>query len=108
MEVEQIVVDVERLAELHARLTHREMELEAARPVAKLEAIRRVMEGENPDTGKPHSFSSAEKAVETDAEYGTFLKTLRDVVLEKNLAWGKLEAACLRARLGIALVGGAA
>lgn len=102
---ESEIEQVEALGLRWAALVHREQELEAARPVAKLEAIRRIMGTENEDTGKPHSYSSAEKAVETDPEYSGYLKTVRDVVLEKNTTYAKLDAARLRAKLGVALAG---
>lgn len=84
----------------------REMELESARPLAKSEAVRRIMEQENPDTGKPHSATSAEKVVEADPEYADFLRTLRDVVIQKHAAAAAMEAARLRAKLAVALAGG--
>lgn len=107
-ETDQVIAQVEALAQRHAALTHRESELEAERPLAKLEAIRRVMVMQNGLTGKAHSYSSAEAQVETDAEYSAYLKVQRNVVLEKGLTWANLEAARLRARLGIAVLGGVA
>lgn len=85
----------------------REMELESARPLVKSEAVRRIMETENPDTGKPHSATSAEKVVESDAEYAEFLRTLRGVVINKHEAAAATEAAKLRAKLALVLAGGA-
>lgn len=105
---EGIIGDVEKHGERWAALAHREDELESRRPLAKVEAIRRIMGTDNPDTGKAHSASSAEKVVETDPEYFAFLQTQRDVTREKNEAWVWLEAARLRARLYVALAGGVA
>lgn len=108
---EEIAEDVERnlvafreAAEKHRGLAFREMELEATRGLVKSEAIRRIMEQENPDTGKPHSASSAEKIVESDSAYAAHLKAQRQTVFEKNAAWAQVEVARLRVRLGIALV----
>lgn len=81
-----------------AALIHREMELEAGKPAAKEEAVRRIMEVQQ------KAYTPAEKLAETDAEYAAYLTTLRDVVKAKQQARGRMDTAKLRARLAIALV----
>jgi hypothetical protein len=105
-EAAEVIAEYEDKAALWRQHLEREMELEAARPIAKAAAVRRIMETENPDTGKPHSATSAEKVVESDAEYAEFLKTLRGVTLNKHAAYSAVVAANLRAELAIALAGG--
>lgn len=84
----------------YARLAHREAELEAYRPHAKLDAIKRLMRGLNElSAGKQHSASSAEAIVETDHQYFAHLTEQRDVVLQKNHARDRRESARLRMEL---------
>ncbi len=86
----------------YAALAGQEMDLEADRAGKKLDAIRRIMQGENPLTGKPHSASSAEAVVETDHEYRAHLKIQSDIVVMKNHSGTLAETARLRAELAIA------
>lgn len=78
-----------------------EQQLADRKPVEKAAAIRRIMATENPETGKPHSATSAEKVVETDDTYRGFLAQCRTATLETQLAWGRYEAAKLRAQLAV-------
>lgn len=80
-----------------------EQALEDERPLVKSAAIRRLMGTENPETGKPHSASSAEKVVETDAEYMAHRRAQRDAVVATQEAWGRYEAAKQRAALAVQL-----
>ena len=80
-----------------------EMELEDGRPAQKSAAVRRLMGTDNPETSKPHSASSAEKIVETDAEYAAYRRTQYSAVVEKARAYGERDAALLRAKLTVAL-----
>lgn len=79
--------------ELYANLTHREMEFAASRPIIKIAAIRRLIGTRNEMTMKPHSVSSAEAEVESDAEYSDYLKSIRRTVYEKICAEGVAFAA---------------
>jgi len=76
-----------------------EMEMEAKKPAEKSDAIRRLMQQENPETGKPHSASSAEKVVETDRDYANFLTTMREAVHAKIIARAHYDAAVCAGRL---------
>lgn len=82
----------------------RESELEDERCFVKRDAIRRIMQQPNDETGKPHSASSAEKVVETDSEYAAFRKTQRDAVIATQLARGRFYAAKLRAELELVVL----
>ena len=94
----------EHAGALFADLAGEEMDREAQRPVEKDAAIRRLMQTTNELTEKPHSASSAEKIVETDTEYRAALKAQREVVVQKNHAFTRMQAAKLRAEMAIALL----
>lgn len=81
-----------------------ESQLEDERCFAKRDAIRRIMQQPNEETSKPHSASSAEKVVETDAEYMAFRKKQREAVVATQLARGRFYAARLRAELEIVVL----
>ena len=86
-------------AELYAKARAAEMELEDNRPAHKQVAILRIIKsGPNPLTGKPHSASSAEAVVETDAGYAAYRKLQREAVITAITAGGNYEAAKFRAR----------
>jgi hypothetical protein len=77
-----------------------EMLLENERHAVKLAAITRIMgSGDNPLTGKPHSFSSAEAVVHADSDYMTHLEKMREAVHQRILAMGAFEAAKAAAKL---------
>lgn len=94
---------VEAAAKSYGEAQARESELEDDRCFAKRDAIRRIMQLPNEETGKPHSASSAEKVVETDSEYAAFRKTQREAVVATQLARGRFYASRLRAELEIAV-----
>ena len=76
------------------------MQLEDNRARMKLDAIRRIMEaGPHPISGKPHSVSSAEPYVETDAEYAALRADQREAVILEKKAEGFYQAQRLRADL---------
>lgn len=80
-----------------------EQALEDNRINVKLAAIERIMaSGDNQFTGKPHSFSSAEAIVNTDADYQLYLERQRDAVRERILARGAYEAVLAGAALDAA------
>ncbi len=76
-----------------------ELELEAKKAGEKSDAIRRLIGSPNYETDKPHSASSAEKIVETDRDYATFLATLRDATAKKILARAEYDAAVVAGKL---------
>lgn len=78
--------------------------LEDGRSLEKSAAIRRLMGTENPETGKPHSASSAEKVVEQDEQYKKYRQIQANAVISSQIAWGDYEVAKLNAALEIALV----
>lgn len=91
---------IEEAAEALAAAVLHETTLEDGRAVVKLEAIERIMNsGDNSLTGKPHSFSSAEAMVNTDAEYQDYLLQQRNAVRDRILARGRYDAAVAAARL---------
>lgn len=76
------------------------IDMENRRHVVKLACIDRIMKaGDNPLTGKAHSFSSAEAAVAADAEYLAYLDTLSTAIREKLVAEAEFAAAKAAARL---------
>ena len=83
-----------------ADATAAEMRLEDERIAHKLAAIDRIMSrGDNPLTGKPHSYSSAESVVNTDEDYQTYLGKIRSAVHDRIIARGTYDAALAEARL---------
>jgi hypothetical protein len=91
---------IEAKAEVFADAVVREMELEDTRHHVKIAAIERIMKsGDNPMTGKPHSFSSAEALVNTDAEYAAHLEKQRDAARARILARGAYDAAIAAAKV---------
>jgi hypothetical protein len=67
--------------EVLAQAVAREAELHSLKGVRKSEAICRLIGTENAETEKPHSASSAEKVVESDATYAWFLADCRNSVV---------------------------
>lgn len=96
--------DIEDAADALADAVAVEMKLEDDRPIVKQRAVLRIVGTENPLTGKPHSASSAEAVVETDAEYYDYRATQRQAVIAKIRAAGAYEAAKAIARLAAAEV----
>lgn len=77
-----------------------EMDLENRRHNIKLGAIDRIMKsGDNPLTGKAHSYSSAEALVTTDQTYADYLDEIADAVRVKIIAKAQYDAALAAARL---------
>lgn len=74
-----------------------EEQLEHERAYAKQDAILRLLQLEagNPLTGKPHSATSAESVVNTDAEYQAYLARQRQAVMTRIKSDGLREAARL-------------
>jgi hypothetical protein len=102
-DAEEAIVAIETAAARLAVAVRAEMELEDFRPIVKSQAIRRLMATENPETGKPHSASSAEKIVETDAEYSAHRRDQYAAVVETIRARGEFEASRRKADLAVAL-----
>lgn len=91
---------IEDAAAALAEAVTKEATLEDNRAVVKLAAIERIMRaGDNTMTGKPHSFSSAEAAVNTDPEYQEYLQNQRLAVRDRILARGQYDAAVAVARI---------
>ena len=81
-------------AKNYADAVAHEMMLDNERHTIKLAAITRIMgSGDNPLTGKPHSFSSAEAVVHTDSDYMSHLEKIREAVHQRILSLGEFEAA---------------
>lgn len=96
----RLVLAVHEAAEKYAAAVKHEMELEDGRIGIKMSAIKRIMDaGDNPLTGKPHSFSSAEALVNTDKDYARLLEQQRDAVVERIMAKARYEAALLEGKL---------
>lgn len=71
-----------------------EMKLMDERHVVKMQAIDDIMaSGDNPKTGKPHSFSSAEALVESHRDYAAHLSKLREAARDRVIAKAKYDGA---------------
>lgn len=96
----KLVNNIADAAQNLAAATEAEMQLEDERVAHKLMAIDRIMAaGDNKLTGKPHSYSSAEAIVNTDAQYQDYLGQIRAAVRNRIIARGGYEAALVEARL---------
>lgn len=94
------VTQITKTAEHYGQMVENEMSLEDGRIKVKMEAIQRIMQsGDNPLTGKPHSFSSAEAIVNTDRDYSDYLAKVREAAVNRILARGNYEAALASAKL---------
>lgn len=92
--IDNLPAVIEARAATFADTVVREMELEDTRHRVKIAAIDRIMKGgDNPMTGKPHSFSSAEALVHTDSEYTAHLEQQREAARARILARGAYDAA---------------
>lgn len=98
------IAAIETRAEQLAEIVRTIQQNEDDRSAFKTTAIRRLIGTDNPETGKPHSATSAEKAIESDPEYRGFREVAGRLEAEKHLAFGRYEAAKLRARLEVALI----
>lgn len=96
---------VVELAAVYAVARRTEAELEDERPIVKLEAIKRIMQSDNPLNGKPHSASSAETQVETDEAYAAHRKAQREATLATIMAKAQYESAKFTAQLAVTLAG---
>lgn len=97
---------VEQLGAEYGEARAAEQRMEDGRPEAKRSATARIMRsGDNILTQKPHSASSAEAIVETDPEYRCYRNIQSDLVVQKEVARGRFEAAILRARLAVTMAG---
>ena len=85
--------------------TRQEMEFDDYKPVAKHNAVMRILGTENPATKKPHTYSSAETIVESDGEYASYLKSRRESIVHKMQAKADMEAAAFRVRAALAIKG---
>lgn len=96
--------DIIATGEALAHAVAYEMEVEDNRPLAKFDAIKRIMGTTNELTGKPHSASSAESIVESDDEYRSYLLIKRTAVADKIRARAAFDAAVARAQLATGAV----
>lgn len=96
---------IEEAGDALAKAVEHEMMLEDHRVNKKMNAIERIINaGDNPLTGKKHSFSSAEALVNTDAEYMEYLEQMRHAAVSRIRARATYEAAIvagqMQARMG--------
>lgn len=87
----------EQASTVYAQARETEAQIEDERPLVKHDAMLRLLQLENPLTKKPHSASSAEAAVEQDAEYSGYLAARRAAVRTRILAETKRHVAYMRA-----------
>lgn len=94
------VTDIRNAGAELANAVFAEMELIDRRHVVKMEAIDEIMgSGDNPKTGKPHSFSSAEAQVESHPAYAAHLAKIREAARDRILAKAKYDSAVVAGRL---------
>lgn len=96
----KLVTAISKAAETLAEAVKNEMSLEHGRQSAKMAAVERIVKsGDNPLTGKPHSFSSAELLAERDPTYADYLAKVREAAENRILARGHYDAAVVEAQL---------
>jgi hypothetical protein len=102
--IDRLMRQQEVTKQQYAEAIANEMSLEDGRAKIKMEAVQRIMAaGDNPMTGKPHSFSSAEAIVNTDRDYSDYLAKLREAAVNRILAKGNYDAAYTEALLYAAI-----
>lgn len=95
-----LVEQIKYTCENYANAVKIEMTLEDNRAKVKMTAVQRIIRaGDNPMTGKPHSYSSAEAIVNTDNEYSDYLGKMREAAVNRIVARGAYDAALSEARL---------
>lgn len=82
-----------KACDAYAAARAEEMRIEDERPIAKHEAIMRVMQTPNELTGKAHSASSAETQVEMDPGYRDYLAQRRASVVNTIKARAERDVA---------------
>lgn len=97
------VLETASTTRINAYLT--EVELEDGRHAAKYEAIRRLMETENPHTKKAHSASSAADIVSLDAGYAQYLRECRVAVAARMAADDAYQIAKFRVQMALTMKG---
>ena len=95
---DRAVSEVVTLHDAYAEAIGARMDLEAARPIEKSEAVLRIMDA------RQLAATPAEKLVESDDRYASFLREHRTAVASEMKAKGRAEASVLRAELAIARV----
>jgi hypothetical protein len=100
----EAIARVRRAGAEYAHAIGQEAALVREKPGRKLDAVLRIMQGENRLTSKPHSATSAEAVVELDAEYREFCRQLTAATCQRELARTDVIAARLEAQLALALV----
>lgn len=98
-EVDQAIAAVIGAARTYAGAKRRESDLEDARPLAKSEAITRIMQLNDPQKQKPYSATAAESLVITDPAYAAHREEQADAAVETIMAKAQYEAARFRAAL---------
>jgi hypothetical protein len=102
--IDRLMRQQEVTKQQYAEAIANETSLEDGRAKIKMEAVQRIMAaGDNPMTGKPHSFSSAEAIVNTDRDYSDYLAKLREAAVNRILAKGNYDAAYTEALLYAAI-----
>lgn len=100
MKIAAVIVAAQQLGQAKAR----ELTLERLRPIAKSEAIARIMGLDDPQKeGKKYSATAAEALVTTDKAYRLHLEDQSAAVVATIEAAGHYEAAKLAGRFAVAL-----
>lgn len=87
------------LADAHAEALARKLDLEAAKPIEKHEAVLRIMDAQKV------AYTNAEKQVEGEERYAGFLKQYRDAVVAELKAYSRASVARLRADAAVRRIG---
>lgn len=100
-EAELAVAAIHGAAKALGEAIAQERALEDGRAAQKTAAIQRLLKVENPETGKVHSASSAEKVVEMDNDYMAYRDYQSQAVVARIEAQGRYDAALRAADLAI-------
>lgn len=96
--VDAALYAVEVAADQWAKAKVEELRLEDDRAREKSHAVMRLIGTDNPETGKPHSASSAEKVVELDEEYAAHRALQREATYQTIVTRAQYECALIRAK----------
>ena len=103
-QAERLIAEVEDAARALADAVQVEQRLEAGHALLKAAVAQSLLGQPNPQTGKPHSASSAGDAAQLSEAVTLHRQEVINAVRAKIIAQGAYEGAKLRARLSVVAV----
>lgn len=104
---DELIGGYERAAADAATAVERELELLDRGPALRAQLVRALAGALNPATGRPHSATSADAAVDAEPQWLAHRSEVRQAVRARLQREAVREAAWLRARAAVGLADGA-